>query len=76
MTNLPKFSHLFGRVMPVVFLSPQFCVHLQSNILKVDVSVDVIDVVFRHIVQRVLPVPRPREVRQLLSANTRIVLLD
>ena len=60
--------HLLRGVVPVELLAPQLRVHLQLDVLHVDVARHVLHVRLRHVVLRVLPVVRVREARQLLAA--------
>lgn len=61
--------YLFGRPVPVVFLPPQLGLHLQPDVLKVNVSVHRLHVALGHIVAGRLPVAAVWEVRQLFPGG-------
>lgn len=61
--------YLFGRPVPVVLLSPKLGLHLQPDVLEVNVSVHRLHVALGHIVAGRLPVAAVGEIRQLLPGG-------
>lgn len=55
--------------MPVVLLPPEFGIHLQPDILKIDFSVHGLHISLSNVVRRRLPVTAVREVGQLLAGR-------
>lgn len=56
--------------MFVVLFSPELCIHLQFDILKVDLPPRLLHIALGHIVGRIPPVRMLREFRQFLPAVT------
>lgn len=60
-------TYFLGWIVSVVFLAPQFSLHLEANILKVNLASCVIsNVALGYVVLRMLPVMTATEARQLL----------
>lgn len=63
---------LFGRVMAIVDLRPQFRVHLQLHVVEVALAWDAfVFVAFRYVVARVRPTLCVKHVRELLHSKAR-----
>lgn len=62
--------HLLGRSVAAVLLSPEFGLHLQPDILKVNISVHRLHVTLGDVIRCWLPVAAVWEIRQLLPGGT------